>query len=334
MSSKQKIAIYTPELDVHISGGILCIVSILEHLFRDGYDVCCFVDRGTKSQWLPHEFPIYYSSSKEYKNFDGVLISPFSPTAKAVAEHPNASEKLYHIHTNEVMFRYNGPEWTQQAIDSYSLPLKLFCTSHYVRILMEMQYSRRVIGTLVPPGYDPKVFFCPAEKDKNGKLKVLVFGRTHSIRGLDIAMKGIDNASKSIPIDFRAIPDGTRDRRAVAEYYKWADVFIDTSRLAGSPTPIKESMACGAIPICTPYGTTDFVLNEFNGYIVPVDDSQAVKGALLDFWTRSDRNKLRMMDNVLSIMRDYTWTSIANRFLSAIEEGIDRGDELLQPKQW
>lgn len=335
-----KIGIHTSALGIHKSGGILCIVSVLNELVKQGNEVCCFVDEpNTKSGWLKADFPIYHSSSVEYRAFDGILVSPYSPTAKAVAEHANAQDKFYWVHTNEGKFVHNGPEWQQMAVDSYQLPLKIFCTSTYVKILMEMVYDRRVISRLVPPGVDLSVF------NTNGRdrehhiegepLRVVIFDRSQDwFRGVDTAVLGIKLASKDIPIEVKMIPNGISSRVALSSYYKWADIFIDTSRLAGSPTPPKEAMACGAVPIVTHYGTTDYVLQPYNGYIVAPDRPKDVAKYLNTYYEMPDTYKESLHWNASESMRRWDWSCVALDFLDAIQEGVDRGNELLIPKIW
>lgn len=339
-----KVGIYTEALGDYISGGILCIVEVLNKLSERGHEVCAFVDHAPyTSNWIPAKFPVLPSESQDFDRFDGVLVSSFSPTAKAVAFHSRASERMYWVHTNEALFCHNGPEWSQRAHESYSLPLKLFATSHYVRILLEMQYRRKVIGTLVPPGVDPATFNILYRErlgwnvEDGDPVRVLVFGRNDACRGVDIALHGVNIARQSgVDIVGKAVPNGIRSRKDLAKYYQWADLFIDTSRLAGCPTPPKEAMACGCVPIVTPYGATDFVLDGSNGYVVPVDDPQAVANAIKAYTINwSDNGTYQLCCQNRDYIHDhFSWDKIADRFESAVNEAARRGDELLENKQW
>lgn len=343
-----KLAIVTEALADYVSGGILCIVSVLNELKKEGHDVCAFVKSPPyRSDWLPADFPIYPIGSNIWEEYDGILIASFSPIAKDVAEHKKSQDRFYWCHTLEDKFSYNGPEWQQQATDSYKLPLKIFCTSHYVRIMMEMQYGRRVIGTLVPPGVDSSVFhdggrtlnyFDPygmvLEADQP-RINVCIFNRAGRIRGNDVASEAIKIAAgNGVRMRIITIPDGIRDRKQVAAYYRQSDIFIDASRLAGSPTPPKEAMSCGCIAICTPYGATDFILDEWNGYIVPVDDSEAIASRLFNYYYLPSQTKEMLHNNAANtIYQNYNWSAISAYFKWAIEEGLRRSD-LLLPKEW
>ncbi len=328
-----KIGIYTSAIGDYISGGILCIVETLNHLQRRGHEVMAFVDQKPyRSTWIPAGFPILGTDTKEFKNFDGILVSPFSPTAAVTATHENAADRFYWVHTNEALFCHNGKPWQQMAKNSYSLPLKIFCTSTYVQILMEQQYNRYVIGELVPPGVDLDVFTPPEKPHNRSELVVAVLSRGGYVRGVDDAVTALKLAKSNSRI--MMIPEGTNNRIAMASYFKEADVFIDSSRLAGSPTPVKEAMACGAIPICTHFGTTDFVLHGYNGYVVSPDNPVEIAHYISRIHGMNDSLREEMSHDAAYTMQDFSWSKIAERFEHAIEEGTRRGDQLLQKRDW
>lgn len=344
-----KIAIHTSAIGVHVSGGIGCVVEVLNRLQTLGHEVYCFVDeQDIQSRWLPASFPIINSTNPLYESFDGILISPFSPTARAVAEHKNAQDKFYWIHTNEGLFTYNGPEWQKNAINSYKLPLKIFCTSHYVRILMEQVYNRNCIGQLVPPGVDFKVFnttnrgmpnyTIPPARGFRACTNIGFFARPGYIRGTDIVhnvmrLMKFNSSINPATYNFIRIPDGIRDRKILAEYYKKIDLFLDPSRLAGSNTTVKEAMACGAVVIGTPYGNTDMILDGINGFIVPVDDSIAIENKIKNYLNMSDNSRRQMHELAFNSIKGYSWEGITSMFLLALNEGINRRD-LLWEKKW
>ncbi len=325
-----KIALVTEAIGDYVSGGLNYLVSLSNELKKNGHDICAFVKSPPfRSDWLRADFPIYPIDSNIWNDYNGILVCIFSPVAKEVADHRNAQDKFYIVHANEGLFKYNGPEWTQRAIDSYKLPLKIVCVSHYLQILMEQVYNRRVIGVCVPPGIDSSIFNIKNRPihDPN-KLRVVVFGRQDWIRGTSVALEGI-KISKN-PIELRIIPDGCRDRKMVAEIFKNSDIYIDASRLAGCPTIPKESMGCGCISLCTIYGASDYILSGWNGFLIPVDRPDIITKILDDL---SEDDILNMQYRAIQTMKDHTWTHIAKRFEYAINEGLNRKNLLLE-KEW
>lgn len=333
-----KIGIYTDALADYVSGGIIWIVEILNQLTEWGHDCTCFVNLSPyRSDWLQTNFKILPAS--EIKKFDGILVSPYSPTAKVVAEAENVEDKFYAVHTNESLFIHNGKEWQDRARQSYSLPLKIFCTSTYLQILMETVFNRYVIGHLVPPGVDLKVFR-PSRRVKEPPYRIGILHRADWVRGLDTAIQALDMMYQDMgPKYIKPYVFGNiNNRYQMAETMREIDFYIDLSRVAGSPTPVRESMACGCIPISTKYGTSDFILNGFNGYIVPPDDPTAVYNLVTNLIHLEDLEG-KIIDNLSQAASDYAhenfgWDKIANNFLLAIDEGQRRGNELLNFRDW
>jgi len=327
-----KIGIYTSVLGEHVSGGILCIVETLNALVDQGHDCVCFVDDPPyRSDWLETKFPVRPSS--EVDSFDGILVSPYSPTAEKVAFAKNAQDRFLWCHTNEALFCHNGSEWQDMARRSYHLPLKIFCTSTYLQILMEMTFNRYVIGTLVPPGIDINVFKPPSIIQQRDSVTVGILNRAGWVRGVDsatIALKMAQERNSKI----RILPIGhVTDRNVMANHYRQMDIYLDMSRLAGSPVTVKEAMACGAISLCTKYGTTDFVLSDVNGYIIPVDDTNRV-AELINLLADNYDRRVQLAANAAETVLKYNWTVIGMDFINAINEGIERGDELLKQRNW
>lgn len=326
-----KIAYYTEALGSYVSGGLNLVVNILNELTKKGHETTCFLKmKPYRSEWLGCNFPIYPSDSEQYENYDGVLISPFSPTAEAVANHSKAADRLYHVNANEGLFTYNGPDWTQRAINSYSLPLKIICVSSYLQIIMEQIYKRNVVGITVPPGIDPTIFYDQLrdELDVDRPIRIAIFNRTGWIRGVDTAIKAFQLVKR--PKELVMISE-TMDQKAIAEKFRYADIYLDGSRLAGSPTLPKEAMACGCVPICTYYGATDYILNNVNGYIVPPDNPQWMAN-LIDNFALSD--KTMNYETATYISENFKWSGIADRLYDAILESQTNGDFLLQKRQW
>ena len=245
-----------------------------------------------------------------------------------------ASHKFLWLHTLEHLMTYNGPEWTKQSEDSYKLPLKIFCTSTYLQIILEMIYNRYVIGQLVAPGVDLDVFKY-VKKDFKLPLKVGILMRGDFIRGNDVAWKGFQLAKKDGANIELIIQNPTPNREEIVKFYQSIDLFIDMSRLAGSSVVLKEVMATGAVPLTTKYGSQDFILNGNNGFIVPVDDYKKLSSILI-YLSRPDQNIFlkEISFNAYRESTNYSWELVAQRFIKAIEEGIERGDELLEFRKW
>jgi len=173
------------------------------------------------------------------------------------------------------------------------------------------------------------------KRDFELPLKVGILMRGDFIRGNDIAWKGFQLAKQNGANIDLIIHNPTPNREEMIKFYQSIDLFIDMSRLAVSPTCGKECTATGAIPIFTKYGTTDFILNGHNGFIVPVDDYNKLARILI-YLSRPDQNTFlkEISLNAYRESTNYSWELVAQRFIKAIEEGIERGDELLEFRKW
>jgi len=327
-----KIAFYTSAIAHHVSGGIAYIIHVLNELSKMGYEVYCFVDDPPfDSQWLKADFPII--SSKEIEEYDGILISPYSPTAKKTSEMINAQDRFYNVHTLENAFCHNGRQWMQQAEDSYKLPLKIFCTSSYVEAVMKFIYKRNTIGTIVPPGVDFNIFNYKVRQPSN-VLRVGILARQEFVRGTDTGIAAIHRAmNKTNNIEPVIIPPSVYDRHIMAQYFQNIDIFISADRLAGSPLTSREAMACAAIPIVSPYGNHDIILNDYNGWIVASDNISLLTEKIIEVANMDVEQRKEISDNAAVSISKYTWEYTAKCLVRAISEGIERGDELLKPSK-
>lgn len=83
---------------------------------------------------------------------------------------------------------------------------------------------------------------------------------------------------------------GAVPRSAMADMYRWADVFCLPSICEGSATVTYEALASG-VPVITTLNTGSVVQDEVNGFIVPIRDSQAIADRLDRY--RADRSLLQ-----------------------------------------
>jgi glycosyltransferase involved in cell wall biosynthesis len=67
------------------------------------------------------------------------------------------------------------------------------------------------------------------------------------------------------------------------KYYRHADVFVLSSRVEGLPNVLVEAMMCGCTPVSTdcPTGPREVLQDDKYGYLVPVDDPEAMAAAIV-----------------------------------------------------
>lgn len=321
-----KIAICTEALGGIQSGGIRCIIYFLNLLKDRGHEVCAFVNHPPyDSTWLPSKFPVYSTTSNEYQNFDGILVSPYSPTAKLVAEHSRARRKIYWVHTFEGAFKHNGPKWMKMAIDSYRLKnIEYVATSHYVKTILELIFEQKVMPHLVPGGIDPKVFFFDHQLYKNkmknfDKQKIFcMLNRPEPLRGIDIAKQAFNELKKEGE-EFELKMFAGLPQNEMYKAYGSAHFFVDPSLLAGLPLPPLEAASCGTIPICTHFGTSDYIINDENGFFINANDIIHIKSTIkrCNHLTQHEYNCLS--ENARKMTHRWTWDNMVDSFISNLQ---------------
>lgn len=107
-----------------------------------------------------------------------------------------------------------------------------------------------------------------------------------------------------------------KTKDALAKYYKASDLFVLPSRGDVWGLVINEAMAYG-LPVITSdhcVAGLELVKNGDNGYIVPVDDSEALAEKCLSVLT-DDELRAQMSEKSLEKIQEYTIENMADRYL-------------------
>lgn len=334
----KKVAIHTEALGSIHSGGIRCIVYFLNFLKKRGYDVTAFVDVPPyNSTWLESSFDVLPSTHRDYFQYDGTLISPYSPTARRVSEHKNASKRIYWCHTFEGNFKHNGPQWRKQAIDSYKLKnIHYMATSHYVKTFLELIFEQKVMPHLVPGGVDQEVFKRDEklyeDKQKSNKCIFCMLNRPEPLRGIQIGLAAFEILKKDFGDRVELKLFAGLPQNEMYKSYGAAHYFLDPSLLAGLPLPPLEAMACGTIPIVTHYGTTDYIIDGQNGFFINTNDiedtyrviKRATEMYFRSFDIKKDANYEHTQYEMVSTLaiihaKEWTWEKMVDNFEKNIE---------------
>ena len=97
-----------------------------------------------------------------------------------------------------------------------------------------------------------------------------------------IVLVGTDeNIDHQLPKNIVSI-HRTHNQRALAELYSAADVFVNPTREDNFPTVNIEALACGTPVITFDTGGSPEIIDETCGMVVPCDDVNALKEAIID----------------------------------------------------
>ena len=129
-----------------------------------------------------------------------------------------------------------------------------------------------------------------------------------------------------LKIEDKVIFSGKVIYNKVAEYMKAANIFVLSSLYEGMGNVILEAMSCG-LPIITTDcgGPLDYVKNNYNGLVVPVNDIEKMKDAMIKLienedlrGTFSERN-LKLTDKIV-----FDWSIIEEQYMSMYSKIIQK----------
>ncbi|OWV84513.1 glycosyltransferase family 4 protein [Rhizobium sp. R693] len=109
---------------------------------------------------------------------------------------------------------------------------------------------------------------------------------------------------------------GIIPRAAMAEQYRWADIFLLPSICEGSATVIYEALAAG-LPVITTENTGSVVRDGKEGFVVPLRDSQAIAQAI-ERLAKDEELRAEMSVNAFRQAADFTVEKYGTRLLAAI----------------
>jgi glycosyltransferase involved in cell wall biosynthesis len=161
---------------------------------------------------------------------------------------------------------------------------------------------------VVPPGIDLRVWGKPSLKgiqNRNGsrRVKVLFVGGHFLRKGGDILLRLAQRDEfrscefHIVTRSFEGTPSGNvvvhptvcANSETLRTLYEDADIFMLPTRADFSPLAVCEAMASGLPAVVTDTGgLSELVEDGRCGYVVPVDDEEAIAGRLRDLVTQSD----------------------------------------------
>jgi glycosyltransferase involved in cell wall biosynthesis len=264
-----------------------------------------------------------------------VVIATWWETAEWVnALSDSKGAKIYFIQHHEV--HNHLPVELSRA--SYSLPLHKIVIARWLKDVMRDEYGDSEVD-IVPNSVDHDQFFA----EPRGKQPLPTLGFLYTpikFKGVDVTLRAIDNLRARFP-GLRVIafglyqPGDVLDSRTefhflpaqetIREIYARCDVWVTASRIEGFNLPAMEAMACRTPVVSTKAGwPEEAVVNGENGYLVEVDDVDALTERIESVLSLADEDWRRMSQNACDTVRDSSWKNSADMFESALSHGCQR----------
>ena len=171
------------------------------------------------------------------------------------------------------------------------------------------------VGHLIPrKGHHVLISaFAQVRKSING-ARLLIVGGDEFEPGYSKQLVDLCNESGlSQSVDFL----GNVDAGQIGDYLRAADLFALGTAREGCCNAVLEALACGIPVVTTPVGDNAwFVKDSANGYLVPVDDSQAMANAIAGALRREDWDAIR----ISSELGVGDWDDVATDVLRCMRE--------------
>ena len=238
--------------------------------------------------------------------------------------------KVHLIQGDERIYFPPGSEYWKRAENTWRMPTHKIAISRWLHDLVKSVNGNRQCA-LVPNTVDTGQF----HSERRGPQTAPTVGMAYSpawFKGTDVALKAFRLAAQKIPglrlesfgqyplTEELPLPPGSgyeyqpaQDR--IRDLYGRCDVWLCASRVEGFGLPILEAMACRCVVVTTRFGCTeDVVVDGVTGFLVEVDDSQALADRIIKFFSLPAERRMEMAEAALASVKKYTWEDAIGHF--------------------
>ncbi|MEM9046013.1 MAG: glycosyltransferase family 4 protein [Pseudomonadota bacterium] len=260
-----------------------------------------------------------------------VVIATWWKTAEwALHLSPSKGKKVYFVQHYEVHDHLD----VDRSAASYRLPLKKITIAQWLVDVMADVYGDHDVA-LVPNGVNRQHFSAPARSRQDPPTIGLIYSRA-KFKGVDLSLAAIEMVRKTLP-DLRVVSFGVSDWKDQAGFgkgdvyhkdpaqsdipklYAEMDVLVWASRSEGFGLPILEALSCGTPVVSSVSGCAPDVIEDgVNGYVVGIEDVEALADKLLAVLQLSPSRWKEMSENARASTLEYDWERSAEKFERAL----------------
>ena len=264
-----------------------------------------------------------------------VIIATWWRTAFEVATMPpEKGRKAYFVQGHEV---HTHLPWDLSGA-SYRLPLKKIVVSGWLADIMASEYGDHDVAKVVN-SVDVDLFDAPP-RDRGTPPTVGFLYSGTAVKGADTALEAIRIARRKFPklqvVCFgwskpgQALPLPSNSQffqrppqQKIPEIYAKCDAWIVPGRSEGFGLPLLEAMACRTPVIATRTGAAeDFIDDGVEGYVVDIDDAQAMGARLIDILSFPPERWRAMSTAAHTRSHSWSWTDSSRCLEAELEKLI------------
>lgn len=272
---------------------------------------------------LPHAGPV---TDTDVADAD-VVIATWWETAPWVAQlSPTKGIKAYFVQD------YGAPGMRiEQIAPTWSLPLTKITIADWLADLVRQNAPGQTVH-VVRNAAETERFDAPP-RGRQAAPTVGVLARDGREKGLDIALKAIQSARRSVPdllcVSFgeaKALPAnedwinfrGRPSDKEVPDLYASCDAWLFPSRSEGFGLPILEAMACRTPVISTPVGAAPELISPERGWLLSDFAPATMAEAIIDMAQMTPERWNTMSTAAHRFVTGYTWKDAAQAFEAAL----------------
>ncbi len=268
-----------------------------------------------------------------------VTIASWWETMESMASWPECKGvKIHYIRGYEV---YHHQRRRVEAV--YRLNVVKVVNGRWMRRVMLEEYGKDAV--VVPNGVDWSQFGSGVRSKGAVPTVGLVYAPTR-LKGAHTAFEAMRIVQRTLPqarvVSFGATPLQRENRipsnfdyhpqpaqNQIAEIYRRADCWIVPSISEGLPMPGLEAAACRCPIVATRCGgTEDYVQDDINGYLVPVEDPQQMADRILDVLQAGDERWRQMSEASYRVAQSFNWDRSAELLEDVLLQAVARrGDD-------
>jgi len=249
-----------------------------------------------------------------------IIISTFWNTAEWVATFPEKKgKKVYFIQGYEV-----HPWLPIERVEAtFSMPFKIIVVAQWLEDILRNKYYLDDVS-IVGNGVDQEQFFSkPRLKNKVFTVGVM-YADELSPKGCDTSIASFIKAqdiipniklvafAKHLPVESLPLPKGSAfylepEQDEIRSIYGQCDVWLFGSRNEGFGLPILEAMACRTPVIGTRAGAAPELLESGAGYLIDIDDVDAMATAITEMALMSNEEWQVLSKQALVVAQNNSW---------------------------
>lgn len=238
---------------------------------------------------------------------------------------------------------YGAPgQELEKIVPTWKLGFHIVTIADWLAALVK-QHAADAFVDVVGNAVDHELFHQPPRTMPEQPTIGFVY-REDWVKGYDTALQAYRLAKKEIP-NLRFVTFGSQPRAQLkhlspdVEHHERPDdqelvalygsctAWLFASRLEGYGLPILEAMACRTPVIATRAGAAPELIERGGGWLVPIDDAQAMANAIKEACSLSPADWAKASEAAHQSVASYTWADAGDAFAAALERAVSRASQ-------